>query len=196
MEENSKKNIVNQFEAGSNCQVFNGNITGCVFAMPGSAVTQQGAMQPAATPAGSPAGVAPQPSVSLVGSPAGIAPQPSASLVGSPAGVAPPSLPRDAQPSALPAPSDEGYSRSEPLFRFIHPSADSRQEWLIHDEVKHLVTRQGIQEICQYLKQLADDRKILLPQSPLAAYSELVRMGMPSSEGFNEKTFQKYYRRG
>jgi hypothetical protein len=151
MEENSKKNIVNQFEAGSNCQVFNGNITGCVFAMPGSAVTQQGAMQP---------------------------------------------LPRDAQPSALPAPTDEGYSRSEPLFRFIHPSADSRQEWLIHDEVKHLVTRQGIQEICQYLKQLADDRKILLPQSPLAAYSELVRMGMPSSEGFNEKTFQKYYRRG
>ena len=41
MEEDSKKNIVNRFEAGSNCQVFNGNITGCVFAMPGSTVTQQ-----------------------------------------------------------------------------------------------------------------------------------------------------------
>ena len=41
MEEDSKKNIVNHYEAGSNCQVFNGNITGCVFAMPGSTVTQQ-----------------------------------------------------------------------------------------------------------------------------------------------------------
>ena len=41
MEENSQKNVVNHFEAGSNCQVFNGKITGCVFAMPGSTVTQQ-----------------------------------------------------------------------------------------------------------------------------------------------------------
>ena len=41
MEKDSQKNVVNHFEAGSNCQVFNGNITGCVFAMPGSTVTQQ-----------------------------------------------------------------------------------------------------------------------------------------------------------
>ena len=47
MEEDSKKNIVNHYAAGSNCQVFNGDITGCVFAMPGSTVTQQ---QGAATP--------------------------------------------------------------------------------------------------------------------------------------------------
>ena len=40
MEESSKKNVVNHFEAGSNCQVFNGNITDCVFAMPGSTVSQ------------------------------------------------------------------------------------------------------------------------------------------------------------
>ena len=46
MEEEGKKNVVNEFAAGSNCQVFNGNITGCVFAMPGSTVTQQ----PAGTP--------------------------------------------------------------------------------------------------------------------------------------------------
>ena len=44
MEEDRKKNIVNHYEAGSNCQVFNGDITGCVFAMPGSTVTQQAAM--------------------------------------------------------------------------------------------------------------------------------------------------------
>lgn len=40
MEEN-KGNVVNHFEAGSNCQVFNGPVSGCVFAMPGSNVTQQ-----------------------------------------------------------------------------------------------------------------------------------------------------------
>ena len=51
MEENSRKNIVNHYEAGSNCQVFNGNITGCVFAMPGSTVTQQAAAVPAMLPA-------------------------------------------------------------------------------------------------------------------------------------------------
>lgn len=42
MEENSQtQQVVNHFEAGSNCQVFNGSVTGCVFAMPGSTVTQQ-----------------------------------------------------------------------------------------------------------------------------------------------------------
>lgn len=41
---------MNHFEAGSNCQVFNGNITGCTFAMPGSSVTQQ-TPAPASAPA-------------------------------------------------------------------------------------------------------------------------------------------------
>ena len=43
MEKDGQKNVVNHFAAGSNCQVFNGNITGCVFAMPGATVTQQAA---------------------------------------------------------------------------------------------------------------------------------------------------------
>lgn len=83
----------------------------------------------------------------------------------------------------------------EELFHFIHPSVDSEHECQIHQEVKRLLARQKIQEICSYLKTLADEKKILLPQSPSAAYTELVRMGMPSGEGFNEKTFQKYYKR-
>ena len=42
MEEEKKRDYVtNHFEAGSNCQVFNGPVNGCVFAMPGSNVTQQ-----------------------------------------------------------------------------------------------------------------------------------------------------------
>ena len=52
MEEKKQKSVVNHFEAGSNCQVFNGSITGCVFAMPGSTVTQQpAASQPVTQPA-------------------------------------------------------------------------------------------------------------------------------------------------
>ena len=55
MEENGQKNVVNHFEAGSNCQVFNGNVTGCTFAMPGSTVTQQAAaVAPAVAPAAAP----------------------------------------------------------------------------------------------------------------------------------------------
>ena len=41
MEKDGKKSVVNHFEAGANCQVFNGSVSGCVFAMPGSTVTQQ-----------------------------------------------------------------------------------------------------------------------------------------------------------
>ena len=55
MEEKKQKSVVNHFEAGSNCQVFNGSITGCVFAMPGSTVTQQpAASQPVTQPAAPP----------------------------------------------------------------------------------------------------------------------------------------------
>ena len=45
MEEQDTKSVVNHFEAGANCQVFNGPNTGCVFAMPGSTVTQQPVVQ-------------------------------------------------------------------------------------------------------------------------------------------------------
>ena len=84
-------------------------------------------------------------------------------------------------------------SSSEELCHFIHPSVDSSREWEVHNEIKRLVRRQGIQEICSYLLQMRKDNKVLLPQSPSAAYAELVRMGMPSGEGYNENTFRKYY---
>lgn len=42
MEEQQRdvREVHNHFAEGSNCQVFNGNISGCVFAMPGSTVNQ------------------------------------------------------------------------------------------------------------------------------------------------------------
>lgn len=83
--------------------------------------------------------------------------------------------------------------RNEELFHFVHPEFDDEEAWLIHDAVKRVVKRQGIQEICQYLTLLKNEKKALLPQAPAVAYAELVRMGMPSGEGFNEITFRKYY---
>ena len=39
-EKETNKSIINHFEKDANCQVFNGPVSGCVFAMPGSTVTQ------------------------------------------------------------------------------------------------------------------------------------------------------------
>ena len=102
------------------------------------------------------------------------------------------------QPVEKPGPkivAEGEYVDTDELFHFIHPAADSQQEWQIHDEVKRLVTRQGIQEICKYLTKLESEEKIYLPQSADTAYTELVRMGMPSGDGFSIKTFMKYYRK-
>ncbi len=85
--------------------------------------------------------------------------------------------------------------REEKQCFFVHPSIDDEQSWQIHDEIKRLVARQGVQEICQYLQQMSKDRKILLPQSPKVAYDELVKLGMPNGEKYNIKTFMKYYKR-
>ena len=81
------------------------------------------------------------------------------------------------------------------LFHFIHPTVDVSQEKKIHDEIARLVRRHGIQEICQYLMEMRDEKKVLLPMNAEKLYNELVRMGMPAGEGFSLKTFMRYYKR-
>ena len=83
----------------------------------------------------------------------------------------------------------------EALCFFIHPSVEADKAVLIHGEIKRLVARQGIQEICRYLSQLSGEQKVLLPQNAEKAYRELVRLGMPDGEGYSLKTFMKYYKR-
>ena len=86
--------------------------------------------------------------------------------------------------------------RTEKLCFFVHPAVSNEEEiWAIHDEIKRLVCNQGIQDICKYLNEMQEEKKILLPQSADTAYNELVRMGMPDTEGFSIKTFMKYYRK-
>ena len=78
---------------------------------------------------------------------------------------------------------------------FIHPSVGADEERQIHDEIVRLVARQGIHEICKYLTKLSEQQKVLLPQNAEKAYNELVRLGMPSGDGYRLKTFTKYYKR-
>ena len=100
------------------------------------------------------------------------------------------------EPQSIDEQQQEGETEmDEEMFHFVHPELEEQEGWKIHNAVKRVVKLQGIQMICQYLMQLKDDRKVLLPPNPSAAYSELVRMGMPNGEGFNEITFRKYYNR-
>lgn len=86
--------------------------------------------------------------------------------------------------------------RTEKQCFFVHPAVSSEEEiWAIHDEIKRLVTNQGIQDICKYLNKMEEEKKILQPMSGDAAYTELVRMGMPDTDGFAIKTFMKYYKK-
>ena len=83
--------------------------------------------------------------------------------------------------------------RNEERFHFVHPEIEDEEAWHIHDTMKRLVIYQRIPEICFYMKEQEDMRKMLLPQSPSAAYKELQRMGMPKGEGFGEKYFSSCY---
>jgi hypothetical protein len=92
------------------------------------------------------------------------------------------------------SPTSKDKERQGEVFKFIHPAVDSKDtEWQIHDEIQRLVSKQGIQEICQYLKQMASEKRILLPQNAEKVYNELVRIGMPNGEGYNLKTFRNCY---
>ena len=82
----------------------------------------------------------------------------------------------------------------EEKFHFIHPAMDEEQETQIHNEVKRLVKRQGIQMICQHLAHMQSEGKLLLPPNPSAIYKELVRMGLPQGDGYSEKNFKNNYR--
>lgn len=82
------------------------------------------------------------------------------------------------------------------FFKYIYPSiSDDREKLQIHNEVRTLVTHYAIPDICSYLKGMAKEKRIMLPQQSSMAYDELVRMGMPNGEGFTLKTFQNNYTR-
>lgn len=67
------------------------------------------------------------------------------------------------------------------------------EAWRIHDAVKRLVAYQRVPEICAYLKELKQKGKVLLPSVSAVMYKELVRLGMPTGDGYSEKHFSNSY---
>ena len=87
----------------------------------------------------------------------------------------------------------EAQERNEERFHFVHPEVEDDEAWRIHDAVKRLVAHQRIPEICAYLKELKQKGKVMLPSISAIMYNELVRLGMPTGEGFSEKHFSNSY---
>lgn len=90
-------------------------------------------------------------------------------------------------------PIDNPQERNEELFHFIHPEIENEEAWRIHQAIKRLVVYQKIPEICAYLKELKQRGKVLLPSVSAVMYKELVRLGMPTGEGYSEKHFSNSY---
>lgn len=83
--------------------------------------------------------------------------------------------------------------RNEELFHFIHPEIEDEEALRIHNAIKRLVANYRIPDICAYLKEQKQKGKLMLPSNPSVMYAELVRLGMPNSEGFSEKNFSNSY---
>lgn len=87
----------------------------------------------------------------------------------------------------------EAQERNEERFHFVHPEIEDEEAWHIHDTVKRLLKYQRVPEICTYLKELKQKGKIMLPSVSAVMYKELVRLGMPTGEGYSEKHFSNSY---
>ena len=97
-----------------------------------------------------------------------------------------------------PAPTEEQridnhQEGNEERFHFVHPEIDDEEAWRIHQAIKRLVAYQKIPEICAYLKELKQKGKVLLPSVSAVMYKELVRLGMPTGDGYSEKHFSNSY---
>ena len=87
----------------------------------------------------------------------------------------------------------ENVERNEERFHFVHPEIEDEEAWRIHQSIKRLVAYQKIPEICAYLKELKQKGKVLLPSVSAVMYNELVRLGMPTGDGYSEKHFSNSY---
>ena len=83
--------------------------------------------------------------------------------------------------------------RDEERFHFVHPELDDEEAWHIHDTMKRLVAYQKVPEICAYLKELKQKGKVMLPSVSAVMYKELVRLGMPTGDGYSDKHFSNSY---
>lgn len=90
-------------------------------------------------------------------------------------------------------PTSKPQERNEERFHFVHPEVEEDEAWRIHDAVKRLVANYRVSDICAYLKEQKQKGKLMLPSNPSQMYAELIRLGMPTGEGFSEKNFSNSY---
>ena len=90
-------------------------------------------------------------------------------------------------------PTVNGQERNMERFHFVHPEIENDEAWRIHEAVKRLVVYQKVPEICTYLRELKQKGKVMLPSNAAIMYNELVRLGMPTGEGYSEKHFSNSY---
>lgn len=85
---------------------------------------------------------------------------------------------------------------NEELCHFIYPGLNEKESWVVHHQIKDLVKRFAMKDICAFLRSLEKEKKILLPQIPQNAFDELHRMGLPPEEtkGYSYDNFCKFYR--
>ena len=101
--------------------------------------------------------------------------------------------PGQAQKPSLSSTAAAVSDQKEERFHFIHPEIEEEEAWRIHRAIKRVVAYQRIPEICDYLKELRLKFKVMLPPNPSIMYAELVRLGMPTGEGYSEKHFYNSY---
>ena len=90
---------------------------------------------------------------------------------------------------------EEEKELEEEQFHFIHPEIEDEEAWRIHDAIKRLVSYQKVPEICAYLKEQNQNKKLFLPPNPSFVYEELKRLGMPTGDGYSEKYFAACYKK-
>lgn len=77
----------------------------------------------------------------------------------------------------------------EELFSHIDPTViEESEQRRIHLTVKNLVTKFDLAQICERLNEMARNREIFVGKKE-KLYDELVRMGMPTGDGFSLKSF-------
>jgi len=104
---------------------------------------------------------------------------------------------KDMEKSKAEKKAAENTVGDEELCHFIYPGLDEKEGLKVHRQVKDLVKRFAMKDICCFLQSLADEKKVLLPQIPQNAFDELHRMGMPGidAKGFSYDNFCKCYRK-
>ena len=80
-------------------------------------------------------------------------------------------------------------------FCYINSELGDEEAAKVNETVKRMVKRLDIPDICHELHKMNDDGRLSLPHhKPKKVYKELVRLGMPSGDGFQLPTFQAQYK--